>query len=148
MTERKIVTLAVGDWSDDGHGKYQDFIAEYTGELQSVRDAHFNSYAATGVDLQNFCRQYGDNRLPDSIRQLAIDKGWEIQEYNTSELLEDFNIYLMAHDIAILWVKILDLTDPSLQIKLCPQRKIDTLHFYGYDEKRRHLNVPGYGVFE
>lgn len=28
-----------------------------------------------------------------------------------------------------------------------PKRDVPTFHFYGYDAKRRHLNVPGYGVF-
>ena len=37
---------------------------------------------------------------------------------------------------------------PSLKLQFAPKEEMPTLHFYGCDEKNRHINFVGYGCFQ
>jgi hypothetical protein len=149
MLNRNRMILAVGDWSNDGHGQCKEFTVEYTGTIERAREAHFNAKNVTGFDLQDFNRQYEDYKMSDDLREICVTHGWTFAEnFDMDDLITGKTICLSANAVAQLWVNILNLTDPSLDIKMVAVANLPTLHFYGFDEKRRHLNTPGYGVFE
>lgn len=145
MSQMKIV---VGDWSGDGHGINRQYVVEYTGTIEQAREAHFNSRNVVGVNIDKLCEDYEDSRLPDDFRALVIAQGWEIEDYDRDALMDaDEDVHLGADDIAMIWVGVLNLTDPSLDMKIIPEEKMPTLHFYGFDAKKRHISFVGYGVF-
>ena len=47
-----------------------------------------------------------------------------------------------------IWLSVLIYLDPSLTLLVKTPDEIPSMHFYGYDEKKRHLNNPGYGLYE
>lgn len=73
--QERIVEINLGDWSNDGHGRTDRVLVRLQGE--DVSDAALAaSYAAAvtciGVDLENVCEDYEDNRVsPEYYDRIA-----------------------------------------------------------------------------
>ena len=44
-------TIAIGDWSDDGHGKSNDYVFTCTHDEDAIREAYLKAARASGVGL-------------------------------------------------------------------------------------------------
>ena len=53
---------------------------------------------------------------------------------------------LPVDDMAELWLALLQLADPELQLEIVPDT-IPMLSFSGRDEQGRHIGEVGYGLF-
>lgn len=132
--------IAIGDWSDDGHGQSREYTCETDAEdIRLVREAFFQIESKFGIDLAKVMGEYEEYRMKDWEAGLLIELG-VLEE----EALEDFD----PRDFAQLVVKLLNKVEPRLNVSIIPQeRELETLHFYGYDEHHRHINFLGYGLF-
>jgi hypothetical protein len=139
---REQINFVVGDWSDDGHGKCHSVIVESDKPVEAVREAHFAAQNLLGFDLGDFHRDYDEPVAEHHAARLMelglIDR----------ELLDESEGFLAPEDVAEIWVAVLNLVDPGLELATITNPCIPTLHFYGADEQGRHLRVPGYGAFQ
>lgn len=134
--------MSVGDWSNDGHGLHEDYVVKSAKPVEEVREAHFKIKSATGVDIEDICCECQDcGIMNDDYEKLeALGYGFDDREKEMHTLT--------AEGMAHIWLFLLNLTDPSLKLQFAPKEEMPTLHFYGYDEKNRHINFVGYGCFQ
>lgn len=130
--------VAIGDWSGDGHGKceYVDMTAECE-NIQQVCEAYFTA-TAKYPDLcpEGWACEYEDGTIPDDIRNAYKDLGVEFED----------DEYFTIEDMAACVAAFLNLGEPSLNVVV--SESAESLHFYGFDEKGRHIGFIGYGLFE
>lgn len=140
------IKFTLGDYSRDGHGQFDDYIVESNKPVEHLRELHFSCIETLGFDIGDMCRDYEDNQLDESIFDI-------LREHN---ILDDESLYLLQtneyniedpDELLGIWLSVLIHLDPSLTLLVKTPDEIPSMHFYGYDEKRRHLNNPGYGLY-
>lgn len=140
------IKFTLGDYSRDGHGQFDDYIVESNKPVEHLRELHFSCIETLGFDIGDMCKDYEDNQLDESIFDI-------LREHN---ILDDESLYLLQtneytiedpDELLGIWLSVLIHLDPSLTLLVKTPDEIPSIHFYGYDEKRRHLNNPGYGLY-
>ena len=140
------IKFTLGDYSRDGHGQFDDYIVESNKPVEHLRELHFSCIETLGFDIGDMCKDYEDNQLDESIFDI-------LREHN---ILDDESLYLLQtneytiedpDELLGIWLSVLIHLDPSLTLLVKTPDEIPSMHFYGYDEKRRHLNNPGYGLY-
>ncbi len=144
---RYLVQFPIGDWSGDGHSYCDYFFATSEKPLKEVREAHFRSSKVLGFNIGDLCKENQDDKLPapavDKLRELGYDFGKidRLNDYDEEASRED----VYPEKLFDIWLYLLNHIDPSLKLE---RTKIPSINFYGKDKKGRHLETPGYGVFE
>ena len=136
------IRFPIGDWSGDGHGQCEYFIAETNDgvTLAQVREAHFKSKEVLGFDIGDICRLFEES----SLTKEQATKLKELNFYD-EDIMDSGSLW--TQDIFEIWIFLLNHIDPSLGLVEAGD-SVPEIHFYGKDEKGRHLNTPGYGVFQ
>jgi hypothetical protein len=127
--------IQVGDWSGDGHGQCMDYIFKSNKPVEEIREIYFTAkekYPTLSPD--SFCSDYQDYTIPDEVVKQAEELGYEIDPENffTDDMAKYTAWFIMLGDS---------------ELKLEETKAVETLAFYGYDEKNRHINFIGYGLF-
>ena len=98
-----------------------------------------------GLDPESFCNKYGydgeDVCMTDEAREKLFKLGAPIQPVN-----EDGDYEFGPEEMARIIVWFLNQGDPDLAV-LHVSEDLPMLPFYGYDEKHRHIDFMGYGLF-
>jgi len=131
----------IGDWSGDGHQHCDWFIVSGTKPVEHLREVHFKCDEVFGFDPGDMCKDYNEMSLDEDI----IDK---IKKTLGESFLDDYDLEcLSSNDVFKIWLSMLNHVDPELDLKET-ENDIPMINFYGYDKKKRHLETPGYGLFE
>lgn len=139
--------MSIGDWSGDGHGEHEDFVIDSNKPVEAVREAHFKIKGATGIDIEDFCAEYEDGAIPSDVLDKLGELGYEPTHTSYYDFYSSCARYALPSDMAGIWMFLLMKADPELKLKFAAVPEIPTLHFYGYDEQRRHIEYVGYGLF-
>jgi hypothetical protein len=137
--EKKVrFEIHIGDWSDDGHGKMSTFTVNSNLSLKEVREAYFKAKKKLSSDLdpESFANEYEDNSIPEQTRKKAKAAGYTLPSEDEGFGPEDMFDYL-------LWF----IQQGNKDLKLKQEKPLDSLSFYGDDEKGRHIDFIGYGLF-
>lgn len=130
--------IAIGDWSDDGHGKCEYFQAASEKPIGEVREAYFRALAALPEKSpESFCNTYEDSEVTERVRGLMESAGIDLRDEEM----------LCPEDMAQYVVWFLNQGDPELRCTLVPD-DVPTLHRFGYDGSGRHIGGFGYGLFQ
>ncbi len=144
---RYVVQFPIGDWSGDGHGYCDYFFATSERPLREVREAHFKSLTVLGFSIGDICKRYEDDKLPtpvvDKLNELGYDFGKVDKSHGYDEVASRGDVY--PEKLFDMWLFLLNSIEPSLRLE---RTKIPSINFYGTDDQGRHLETPGYGVFE
>lgn len=138
--------FAIGDWSGDGHSMCDKFRVKVNKTTQEVREIHFEFEANHHNLLSNLCSEYQELEIRDYLIEELVDMGFLSQE-------DDILVYVNDKDrpkpeeILNLWLALLKFQDSSFEYEVIPPSQINTMHFYGYDEKGRHISQIGYGIY-
>ena len=132
--------MSIGDWSDDGHGKHKDFIISSNMPVEIVREAHFAMKDKLGFSIEDICSEYEDSVIDSKTTKAIMELGYEFEE------VDDGEAGMYPEEMARLWIFLLQKVDTNLELKIIKD-EIPTLHFYGFDEKKRHIKHIGYGLF-
>lgn len=144
MAEKFKIQFPVGDWSDDGHGKCEYYFAWSNKPVQDLREAHFKAKEVLGFDIGSICEDYEQYSVNGNIIDELLERG--LMDEDEAETAADF---YDSDSLVKLWVRCLIHIDPTLEIELFePENDYQTINFYGYDDKQRHLSTPGYGLFD
>jgi hypothetical protein len=136
-TTRYTFKIPIGDWSGDGHGQCDWFIATAAKPIEEVREAFFTAKKLfPHLDPEQFCHDYEDSFVPSNIVAELATKGIHIDS-------EDFDPEGMAR--VVVWF--LNQGDPELSVELIPEADVPMLPFYGSDKKKRDIGFIGYGLF-
>lgn len=138
--ETYVYSFPIGDYSSDGHGQCEYYRVSSNKPLQDLREVHFRCPDVLGFDIGDICSRYEEREIDSSIVE-KIQKHLDIENYyydpDTKELCSDGMIEL--------WVDLLMVIDPELKLDILPDE--ESIVIWGYDDKGRHLNTPGYGLF-
>lgn len=138
--EKFKINFEVGDWSGDGHGMSEKFLVQSDCPVEQVRDVHFSCLEDYGFDIGDICGEYEECTIKENIIQIIEGMGISV-----FPIIKDED-FLSPEDVVDLWIAILNKIDPALKLERIDE-DVPSMHFFGFDEKKRHLNNPGYGCF-
>ena len=150
--------IPIGDWSDDGHGKYEDYFIESNKPLEEVRELYIQACDKIGFSLDGSYKQtkltpnaeYEDykfsNETLDALLEFGVvidddDKYKDLVEYIREEESVD-----EAENFVHIVLQFIKTQDPALELSIIPD-DVPMFQFYGYDTKNRHIGYFGYGLF-
>ena len=155
-----IYKLALGDWSEDGHGISEDFLFECNYDVHKIRQAYKDSCRKLGVtfndneDCTGLGLGYGSDRQvwteyrEDGISRTAFEILNEAGCFNEIDYYEDRGEYCLKEDedCAKLIMNFIALSMPEdFTYKLIEQQDYECINGYWNDE----LNCQfGYGLFD
>jgi len=146
--------IPIGDWSDDGHGKYDDHLIESNQPLERVRELYFQACDKIGFSLDGSykeknltpCAEYQDSKFSvetlDALLNFGVKIDEEAVEYiREQESTDGQDLFL---DILLAFICT---QDETLTLKKIPSEEFPMFQFYGFDKKQRHIGYFGYGLF-
>jgi hypothetical protein len=140
----------VGDWSGDGHEACEWYMVKTNASIEDVREAHFSCKEKLGFEIGTIASEYQDNTVDEHIIKILFENKI-VTEDDFCEVVEGDDGKTMytveSEDIFHIWLKILNYLNPTLKLVHAKKAELPTINFYGWDEKGRHLETPGYGVF-
>lgn len=144
--------LTVGDFSQDGHGRYEEYPASAAKPLDEVRDAQFRIKDVTGIDLFGLFQEPDNDLVPDDFCQKLEKLGYQFshelyQDDAGTHFLSKDLLCDMPDELARIWVHLLNCVDPTLEVRLEEEPQRPELLFTGLDEKGRKCSPIGYGLF-
>jgi hypothetical protein len=138
MSKRTAFRIPIGDWSGDGHGHFEYYVATAALPIEKVREAYFTAKKRldTKICPENFCNNYTESAIEEDVRKLLQRAEAPIKDFDAFDCGE------MAE--YVVWF--INQGNPLVDAKLDPMREIDMLPFYGNDAKKRHISCIGYGL--
>lgn len=145
-----LIEFPIGDWSGDGHEKCEYFRVHSTHDVEVVREAHFAFKTKFGFDIGDMASDYEEPYI--SHEQLDILRNHNILDYilpehDESGFYDEECGFVVENpeDMLDIWLRCLMIANPSIQLSRA--KELPSINFYGFDEQKRHLNTPGYGLF-
>lgn len=75
MTTTNRMNLVLGDWSNDGHGKFDKILVEVNHTVEEVRAAYLKSVETTGLDFaEKVASEYESHMVIDSNVAETLEK--------------------------------------------------------------------------
>ncbi len=138
--------ITIGDWSDDGHGKTDQFLYESNYEVGELQKAYKKSCKKTGVKLHEVARDYEDGSVSPAIAKKLLKLGLDenlIRGDEDDEYWEDNEYPLIPEAMAKMIVWFIGLSMPEDFKCSPPDNSIPNFNgFWG------ELNVNfGYGLY-
>ena len=141
--------LVIGDWSDDGHGKFEKVLVEVNKTVEEVQNAYKDSVNLTKISFNEnnsyhgfkdvkyeVCIGYEDNRLIPAV----IERFKELK--CPTNILENFIEESYVDTFYSLWFWFVSLSLPDLKYNVV--NEIPNINGYW----NKNLNVGfGYGLY-
>lgn len=155
-----IYKLALGDWSEDGHGISEDFLFECNYDVHKIRQAYKDSCRKLGVtfnyneDYTELGLKYGSERQvwteyrDDGITRTAFEILNEAGCFDEIDYYEDRDKYYLEYhkDCAKLIMNFIALSLPEdFAYKLIERQDYECINGYWNDELNHQF---GYGLFD
>ena len=139
--------IHIGDWSGDGHSEERVFLCtSEAASIECIRDVYFDVEREIGIDLTKVCGEYGELKMNEDHAGILWEHGI-ISPDKYLDIIGDDPDDITAKEMADIVIACLNYVNPDYNVRYYkPQATIPSLHFYGYDEKNRHINFIGYGV--
>lgn len=150
--------ITIGDWSEDGHGVYEQFVFESNKTVKEVQDAYKASCKLTGLQFNHNDNYTG---IVDNYRNYRNDRQI-CTEYEDSEISEFALDILKEHGIIIdddnldedsflkLLIDFIKLSLPDLELEEASFKKSELKDIPAVNGWwNKELNVQfGYGLYE
>ncbi len=153
--KRQKFKIAIGDWSGDGHGHCDYYLVSALGSIDDVREAFFKAREVVPKELhpEQICSEYEETRVSPEVARRLVD----FYDLSNSELYnyeeEWFEKYFFTEGLVteaqlfpVIVLLFIMKGNPDLDLRLEEENYVPTLHFYGSDDKGRHINFMGYGI--
>ncbi len=143
-----LIFIQIGDYYDDGHGKYATELYQSNKDVQEIKEAYKKGSLIIGTNMiKSFCKKYEDDGIPISFISDIFKKAGKLLDFDnfyfseyigfeeidfSSEETQQGMFYLVPEDWAGLYRVICLLGDPELTLKKVKTKQVD---------------VGGYGMF-
>jgi len=141
-----LIDFPIGDWSGDGHNQCTTYTVKSAKPVDDLREAHFKCKELLGFAIGDMCKDYEEFTIREDILDILEANKLLSKAYYKAESAERFDAD--PEELCEIWVNVLNHIDTTLELELTVRPKNESINFYGFDEKRRHLSTPGYGLFE
>ncbi len=151
------VKITIGDWSQDGHEEYDEFVFDSNKTVHEIRQAYKDSCKLTGLQFnynknytglpehnsygtdRHICTEYNENEITDLALNILKEHGIDI---NVDKL--DIDVFLKLL-IDFIKLSLPDLVLEEAAFKKSELREIPAVNGWWNDE----LNVGfGYGLYD
>lgn len=151
------VKITIGDWSQDGHNQYEEFVFESNKSVNEIRQAYKNSCKLTGLSFNHNEDYTGLSLGYGTERQIATE--YEEAELSdlAKEILSTFNVNYSSYEedsspdkflqllVSFIKLSLPDLVLEEAAFKKSELKDIPPVNGWWNDE----LNCGfGYGLFE
>lgn len=138
ILNRITFKIPIGDWSGDGHSECIYYTVSSAKSLKEVREAYFlaEEKLPTIIHPNNLANYFLETGISDDTIDRLKEYGFVFKDSDN----------LGSDEIANYVIWFINYGDPACDIKL-EKNADDMLVFYGYDEKGRHIDGFGYGLF-
>lgn len=148
-TKKYKFKIPIGDWSNDGHGKFEDFLVESSLPVEQVRELYFQACERFGFTLDGNddlapCKDYEEYLFKEDTIDALNKVGLKISKSKRRQWCED---YVPREEFCDLVLKFIKTQDGNLKIKRVKSKDVPMFQFYGFDKKKRHIGYFGYGLF-
>lgn len=130
-------TVTLGDWSDDGHGKTNDFVISSDSTYEEITEAYKRGEKELGIKfVKNYCSDYEDNTIDVDLVNALKANGINItlDKYELEELEENGTCGIWHDTYFFIWLELVRLGKPPH-----PITDIST--------KTQNFKIGGYGLF-
>lgn len=152
-----IVKLSIGDWSEDGHNQYEEFVYNSNKSVNEIRQAYKDSCKLTGLQFnhnENYSSRTEHSEYGSKRHICTEYQDDEISEF-AKGILEEHHIVVNSNSLDVdtftnLLIEFIKLSLPDLileeaSFKRSELKNIDAINGWWNKE----LNVQfGYGLFE
>ncbi len=131
-----LIQFTIGDWSQDGHNQYREFIVNSSHSLADVRAAYKKGVEETGIDLFEICNEYEEGTIPEEANSLFSHV--EIYEgYADEGIMPSVEEFFQAI------LKLIRIGNEEIKFD-----ELEVQSFNGFWEKESYFNNAfGYGLF-
>lgn len=137
----------IGDWSSDGHGKFEKFTVNSPAPIQAIVKAHRSCGKTLEFDIGDICGEYEEYLIDETIMEILKASGiWDwfkdlINDDHFFDVNDDEDGFCIQEPELLLqlWITILNFLDPELKLEYHADDKIESLEGL--------VDVPGYGLF-
>lgn len=154
-----FVKLTLGDWSNDGHGKYKEYnyISNY--EVSKIREAYKKSCKLTGLTFNNnenytgrdlnygswrkIWTEYESYQIKEEAVEILKEYGLDIVEMYGNSIVIDNEYVLNEEEAADLIMKFISLSMPKYWTYELEQNKYENINSYNTELNEQF----GYGLF-
>ena len=127
------ISIVVGDWSDDGHGKTAHYQIQSNLSHKEISKAYKKGSKKLGFDFsETVASSYDDSEIPAEELVKLREAGWTGEFYDVAEPGEPQ--YLEADTFMEIWLFIAKLGNPLMEYEI---PAVDST-----------LNIGGYGLFQ
>ena len=112
--------LPFGDWSDDGHGRYEKILIDAP-SMQHLRDAQIKIEEIYGKEFwSGFAEDFNESVISDTVQQALLDTGYPYErfclymddnaydEYETLEQVFDSDRWLLDNECTVTLSLVMD----------------------------------------
>jgi hypothetical protein len=160
--------LVLGDWSNDGHGKYEKILLGVNVPVDVVQQAYKDSCKLTGVSFNDGEEYTGKNQTYKEVNDYTIAHNYEeptipikafnklqkfgltekmLADWDTDDLIENEDnrpIRICTEVFVMLWIWFVRLSNPKIELEGVEN---DIPYINGFWDKK--LNVTfGYGLYD
>lgn len=132
------IIFELGDWSKDGHNQSDKYKIKSNKPVEELRELHFK-FCEQHFKIGDMCREHEERDISDDIK-LGLDS------LNISYKNFEEDTGMGTEQLLIIWLDCLKYIDNTFEYCII-EDDTPTIHFYGFDSKGRHLDVPGYGFY-
>jgi len=75
------VKLSIGDWSQDGHNQYEEFVYESNKSVEEIQEAYKASCALTGLQF---------NYIQDKENYTGLNLNWQDSDYDDRQIAVEY----------------------------------------------------------
>lgn len=125
------ISLVLGDWSDDGHGKTDIVTIESNFTPAKIKKAYKKGTELVGVDLtEDVCSEYEEHQMTPEHYEVFKASGvlGDLSD-------ESWDRYLDSDTFAELYLWVAKQGNPEFEYKIVPNSSAS-------------INIGGYGLFE
>ena len=139
-----VFKIAIGDWSGDGHGKNDYHTYRTNKKIEDIREAYFSAINKLGKDYpREVCGDYQDSGVSKDMQDELKKKGFVFTRFEEEY---EGKIFPYVDGMLELTEWFIQQGDSSIKLE-AEDVEVDTLHFYGFDSKDRHIGFIGYGIY-
>lgn len=152
--------ISIGDWSEDGHNQYEEFVYSSNYPVDKLRQAYKDSCKLTGLQFnhnenytglkdhsnygtkRHICTEYQDDSISSLAKKILNEHGIDTHDFEQDACADNF-VNLILDFIALSMPKDFDYQEEAF--KKSELKKIDPLNGWWNPQ----LNVQfGYGIFD
>lgn len=137
-----------------------EFLTEYINEVEAKNI--LQSFIESGIELSDENAQFNNLVKSAKLHSSNIEQEVKLNFNHIDGDNSQFFVIYTPEEMLNIWITILNVINPDLKLEIAsealssyyikykgyPHEPSGNINFYGYDVQNRHLDTPGYGIWQ